>query len=192
MARQIIAIARAILFTCAGSPGIASEIYLPRIISAKPLPPGVGLMIIIIHVTSCRAKIKKWSLITKNAIRMAFTTQYLDVQERNVAMIAFNQKENGCLLSSRELSTISSPAFMAPSLQRLRTGSLNKYIIVLFIFCGSIKRPYPTKITHARIIPYPTKATIVRLLRMAYPLPEAEVRRDREMVPRDAWVHLLR
>ena len=58
--------------------------------------------------------------------RIALTTQYLDVHERNVAVIALNQKENGCFLSSCELSTISSPAFTADFSNRLRNGSLKQ------------------------------------------------------------------
>ncbi len=69
------AIASARLPTEAASAGIVSEIYRPRISSAKPLPPGVGLMIIIIQVTSWRANIRKCSFMAKKATRIAFTTQ---------------------------------------------------------------------------------------------------------------------
>jgi len=76
------AMASARLWIYAGSAGMASDIYLPSISSAKPLPPGVGLIIIIIHVTSCLANIRKWSFIVKKATRIQFTTQYLEVHER--------------------------------------------------------------------------------------------------------------
>ena len=126
--------ASARLPTIAGSAGMASEIYLPSISSAKPLPPGVGLIIIIIHVTSCRANIRKWSFMKKNATRTEFTTQYLEVHERNVAVKALIQNEKGFFFNSYELSTMSSPALTAESFHRLKTGSLkNQMIVFLFL-----------------------------------------------------------
>jgi hypothetical protein len=98
--------------------------YLPRISSANPLPPGVGLIIIIIQVTSCLANIRRWSLTAKNATSMAFITKYREVQDRIVAVKALIQKKADLCFKSFELEIISSPAFSAELFHFLRTGNL--------------------------------------------------------------------
>jgi len=113
---------------------------------------GVGLIIIIIHVTNCRANIKKCSFTLKKARRMAFTTQYRELQDKKVAKKAFNQKLIGWSLNSSEEATISSPAFSALSFHRLKPGSLNKPIRTFLMLEGLKKRPYPTSKTQSNII----------------------------------------
>ena len=57
LALMLGAIATATAPRIMGSTGIKSPRYRVNISSANPLPPGVGLTSIIIHITSCRAKI---------------------------------------------------------------------------------------------------------------------------------------
>ena len=72
---------------------------------------------------------------------MAFTTQYLEVHDRKVAVNAFIQNKKGFILSSLELSTISSPAFTAALCHLFKKGSLKNQIMIFLIFSGSTNSP---------------------------------------------------
>ena len=79
--------------------------------SAIPLPPGVGEIKRISHITNCLAKTSMFSTKPRyvKTIKTQFTTKNRDVQDRNVPPKAFNQKVKGLFLNSLLVKITSSP-----------------------------------------------------------------------------------
>src|SRR3989339_69309 len=128
--------------------GRKSPRYSAKTYSERPLPPGVGLTSIMIHMTNCRPKSRKWSSIIKKAKKRAFTTQYRAVHESAVAPKVFNQNFTGCFFNSLELSIISSPALFAPErhlrIKGKRNTCNNNHLNPL----GFLNKAYEIKSTH--------------------------------------------
>src|SRR5690554_4584322 len=99
--------------------------------SATPLLPGVGLISMMTHITSCRAKMTRcsevvanhpWSVVTKARMRK-FTTRYLDIQDAYVAAKDLAQYPKGSPFNSRLVVMISSPISMTWYRHFLKKGS---------------------------------------------------------------------